>query len=423
MNKLLIICISFICLENTFISAQTYREVKIDGVAWMAENLNVDCFRNGDPIPEAKTTEEWETAIKNKKPAWCYYNNDPSNGDKYGKLYNCYAVNDKRGLAPEGWHIASTRDWNDMVYFLGKEADTVPLHINYTHIEQTATNKIKSKSGWPKGTNGLNESGFTALPGGYRSSSGFQKIGEAGYWHRVYGIEEIFDSTSYYLNEDRFGTIHFSTDYVGLSVRCVKDFGQDASDYTTVVIGDQTWMIDNLNVDKFRNGDIIPQAKTEKEWIKACKKKKPAWCYFKNDRDYQKNVGKLYNYYAISDERGLAPEGWHIPVRDEWQTLIDFCGGDSVAAVKLKDESGWGWWYEDGNGTNESGFSARPNGHRQGDGDFFSQIKIGATYWVQSEYKNLKWLNHVQLYWDSDAVAINKWTSDEGYSVRCVKDK
>ena len=79
------------------------KEVKIGDQIWMVENLNVDKFRNGDIIPEAKTNEEWKKANENKQPAWCYYGNDLTYGEKYGKLYNWYAVTDQRGLAPEGY--------------------------------------------------------------------------------------------------------------------------------------------------------------------------------------------------------------------------------------------------------------------------------------------------------------------------------
>lgn len=68
-------------------------------------NLNVDVFRNGDVIQEAQTAAEWIAAGTNQQPAWCYYDNDPANGPLYGRLYNWYAVNDARGLAPVGYHI------------------------------------------------------------------------------------------------------------------------------------------------------------------------------------------------------------------------------------------------------------------------------------------------------------------------------
>jgi len=79
-----------------------FKEVKIGEQIWMAENLNVDTFRDGTKIHEAKTREEWNNIGNMGEPAWCYYDNDRINGEKYGKLYNWYAVNDPRGLAPKG---------------------------------------------------------------------------------------------------------------------------------------------------------------------------------------------------------------------------------------------------------------------------------------------------------------------------------
>ena len=102
----------------SLLKAQT-KEIKIGQQVWMVENLNVDKFRNGEIIPEAKTDAEWKKAAENKQAAWCYYNNDSSNGTKYGKLYNWYAVNDPRGLAPKGWHIPSDKEWTDLTDYLG----------------------------------------------------------------------------------------------------------------------------------------------------------------------------------------------------------------------------------------------------------------------------------------------------------------
>ena len=122
------------------------KEIKIGQQVWTTENLNVDKFRNGEIIPEAKTAAEWHKAGENKQAAWCYYNNDSSNGTKYGKLYNWYAVNDPRGLAPEGWHIPSDQEWTDLTNYLGG-------------VEQAGA-KMKSKEGWLENGNGTNESGF-----------------------------------------------------------------------------------------------------------------------------------------------------------------------------------------------------------------------------------------------------------------------
>ncbi|MCP4367708.1 MAG: hypothetical protein GY797_06295 [Deltaproteobacteria bacterium] len=95
--------------------ANEYKTVTIGLQQWMSKNLNVGTFRNGESIPEAKTKAEWEAVFKNESAGWCYYNNDPKNGEKYGKLYNWYAVNDPRGLAPAGWHVPTDKEWQALI--------------------------------------------------------------------------------------------------------------------------------------------------------------------------------------------------------------------------------------------------------------------------------------------------------------------
>ena len=187
------------------------KEVKIGQQVWTAENLHVFNFRNGDPIPIVKSNEEWQKAGENKQAAWCYFDNDSSNGTKYGKLYNWYAVNDPRGLAPKGWHIPSDQEWTDLTNYLGGK-------------EQVGA-KMKSKKGWNENGNGTNSSGFSGLPGGLRSSYGaFDVIGYYGYWWSSTKHDTFFAwnrSLRYYslvmyaevstLRED------------GFSVRCLRD--------------------------------------------------------------------------------------------------------------------------------------------------------------------------------------------------------
>ena len=107
--------------KNGVNDKENYKSIKIDNQVWMAENLDVGNFRNGDPVPEAKTDEEWVSAGKEGKPAWCYYENKIENGISYGRLYNWYAINDPRGLAPEGWHVPTDEEWRKVTLFLGGE--------------------------------------------------------------------------------------------------------------------------------------------------------------------------------------------------------------------------------------------------------------------------------------------------------------
>jgi len=189
----------------------SFKEVKIGNQVWMAENLNVDKFRNGDPIPHAKTDEEWKQAGKNAQPAWCYYENDPVNGKIYGKLYNWYAVSDWRGLAPEGWRIPTGDDWYDLNKLLGSEAGG--------KLKETGVSNWKIPN-----TGASNITGFTALPGGLRGENGvFDYFGYYGYW---------WSTTKSWTGNTRYrGMGYDHTDIVnrnineevGLSVRCVKN--------------------------------------------------------------------------------------------------------------------------------------------------------------------------------------------------------
>jgi uncharacterized protein (TIGR02145 family) len=189
------------------INAQT---VTIGSQVWTSKNLNVDKFRNGDPIPEARTDEEWLRAGENQQPAWCYYDNDPNNGTKYGKLYNWFAVNDPRGLAPNGFHIPSYyTDWMSLTNYLGGEV--------------IAGKKMKSASGWSKKGNGTNGSGFSGIPGGCRWNIGvFANIGTLGFW---WTTENTTDSVLNLFLHCSDGSVHCSYDDKkdGYSVRCLRD--------------------------------------------------------------------------------------------------------------------------------------------------------------------------------------------------------
>ena len=203
------------------------KEVEIGTQVWMAENLNVATFRNGDPIPQAKTAEEWAKASQNKQPAWCYYNNDPVNGKKYGKLYNWYAVNDPRGLAPAGYHIPTDAEWDTLTIYLD-----VLIPPGYF----PSGTKMKSTSGWKKKQNyytanelypglGANESGFNGLPGGYRNNDGpFYSIGYYGYWWSSTEDGTLF-TWGHALNNDSRHVSSSNAFMMGaaLSVRCLRD--------------------------------------------------------------------------------------------------------------------------------------------------------------------------------------------------------
>jgi len=187
-----------------------------------------------------------------------------------------------------------------------------------------------------------------------------------------------------------------------------------------IKIGTQIWMAENLNVSQFRNGDIIPEVKTNEEWKEAGINKQPAWCYYDNNPENGKIYGKLYNWHAVNDIRGLAPEGWHIPTDDELTTLINYLGGENVAGGKLKEIGTTHWQSPNTGATNESGFSALPGGYRYFNGSFY-YIGYYGNWWSSSELSAADaWYRFLFYYYSN--VFRYYYSKEYGFSVRCVKN-
>jgi len=153
----------------------------------------------------------------------------------------------------------------------------------------------------------------------------------------------------------------------------------------SVKIGSQIWASKNLEVSSFSNGENIFQAKTREDWVRAGNEKKAAWCYYEFHSKNGPKYGKLYNWYAVSDYRGLAPKGWHIPTEAEWKKLIQYLGGEKNAATKMQSTNEWqGYSGRSGClGSNSSNFNALPGGSCNIDG-IFSDIGIYGGWWSAS---------------------------------------
>ncbi len=182
-----------------------------------------------------------------------------------------------------------------------------------------------------------------------------------------------------------------------------------------VIIGDQKWAAANLDVITFRNGDTIPEALTNADWVAAGKAGKPAWCYYNNDTVAGKRLGKLYNWYAVNDSRGLAPEGWKIPGNEDWFKLVSSLGGSQVAGLKMKSTTGWN---EGNNGTNESGFDGLPGGYRVENGSFINAGKIG-IWWSSAASHSSNAFDYYLFM--STGLGRSTNQASRGESVRCLK--
>ena len=202
-----------------------------------------------------------------------------------------------------------------------------------------------------------------------------------------------------------------------ISFVCTIPFLSFGQTIKQVRIGNQIWMTENLNVDRFRNGDPIPLIPIANDWKKAGINSQAAWCYYDNDSANGEKYGKLYNWYAVVDPRGLCPSGWHVPSDAEWKVLVDFLGGENIAGGKLKAECGW---QENGIGTNSSGFSGIPGGSRIINASFYYKESFG--YWWSSSEQNPNDAIARSLFYINGDVGNPKSPKTSGYSVRCLKD-
>jgi uncharacterized protein (TIGR02145 family) len=205
----------------TDIDGNVYQTIKIGNQWWMAENLKVTHYRNGDPIPNVTGSTEWDNLSSG---AYCAYNNDNGNAATYGMLYNWYVVDDSRNIAPEGWHVPTDEEWKALEMHLGmsqSEAD----EIGDRGTDEGGKLKEAGTTHWNSPNSGAtNSSGFTALPGGYRFYDGrFNNMGYNGYW---------WSATANYTGSVWFRLLQNSRSFVyrntghkqlGLSVRLVKD--------------------------------------------------------------------------------------------------------------------------------------------------------------------------------------------------------
>ncbi|GBU22894.1 hypothetical protein R80B4_02807 [Fibrobacteres bacterium R8-0-B4] len=376
---------------------QKYKTAVIGGRTWMAQNLN----------------------YPTESGSWCY-GDDKSNCAKYGRLYDWETA---KTVCPDGWKLPSRDEWTELFNAASPAADG---------------NELKSASGWDDRVsaddngkvyknNGTDNYGFSALPGGYRAGDGsFSNIGGGGSW---WTAAEKSNDNAYYMEitwnngADEGGGGKGN----GFSVRCLKVSAavaggqrnadeqsappevrdmpdtppfnaaynleideRDGQQYYMVSIGNQEWMAANLN---YQTGS-------------------GSWCYG-DDKSNCEKYGRLYDWKTA---KTACPKGSRLPTREEWQTLVNYAGGDE-AGKALKSSSGWN---ENGNGTDMYGFSALPGGTRGSDGSFVNAGNYG-IWWTATEFDG----GNAWRWRMSDA---NDYAEDHGdvkslgFSVRCIKN-
>ena len=425
---LLLICGEVFAQQQGFFTdsrdGKKYKTVEIGEQKWMAENLNYNakgskCYGESGVVVTGYKDDGDEccdclgtaitTKLSNKKVQ--------DNCKKYGRLYNWATAMDltlscnsnsctnqikskHRGLCPIGWHIPSDADWDVLMTAVGGSSST-------------AGDKLKAKSGWNNNDNGTDEFGFSALPGGRGSSGGsFNDVGNNGYWWSTTEDDDT-DYANYrdmiYYSGEGGSTYYFFKSNL-FSVRCLQydtEFAlkeaarvaalqssftdsRDRKTYKTVKIGDQTWMAENLNYSV--KGSI---------------------CYNDDESNCQK-YGRLYDWNTSLKS---CPSGWHLPSKDEWDGLVDFAGGEDVAGKYLKAKERWA---ENGNGTDEYGFSALPGGYGSSDGGFYGVGDVG--YWWSATEDGSTNAYYRDMYYSISNVYRSSSGKSYLLSVRCVKD-
>jgi len=194
----------------------------------------------------------------------------------------------------------------------------------------------------------------------------------------------------------------------------------DGNVYETVRINGKLWTKTNLKVTHYRNGVAIPEVLDNSAWGNLTS---GAYTYCNGDENNTVTYGLLYNWYAVDDSRSIAPEGWHVATNDEWQAMVDYLGGDSVAGGKLKEAGLTHWSSPNIGATNQTGFTGLPAGFRDSYGGY-GGLTDYTHFWTSSmvtflgQTKPSEWRLHTS---ESRIVRIDGYEKN-GFSVRLVRD-
>ncbi|NTW31441.1 MAG: hypothetical protein HGB12_02240 [Bacteroidetes bacterium] len=466
----------FYCGTSTVddIDGNTYNTISINNKCWFRENLKTTKYSNGvsmvDGTSAGNITGDYTTKY------YFDYANNPANTIIYGKLYTWAAVmngasssnsvpSSVQGPCPTDWYVPSDAEWNVMEKYLDNSVDTT-LSVTWTGTDIGNRIKEPGTTHWASGNGGTNSSNFTALPGGYRNLDGtFAGINNFSDWH----TSTAYDATNAWRRGlgNAYATIgrENNNKSYGFSVRCVKENpppsfscgntltdSRDNKTYSTVLIGDQCWMGQNLNYGQYVSASTGQGAAGTQKY-----------CYG-NNTSYCNIYGGLYEWAQMMTDtvtgiqqsscngtgasqvrcstpvQGICPSGWHIPSHYEWTRLERVVGGsDSTAFPYNVTTTGWLGTTGEGSslkeaGTshwtsnnctppgscNSSGFTGLPDG-RSLSSSFFD-VGNYSNWWSSTEYDaTYAWGRHLG-YSYAKVYRAHDDNKMGGFSVRCIKD-
>ncbi len=230
-------------------------------------------------------------------------------------------------------------------------------------------------------------------------------------------VTDLTTATTYYLRS--YATTKYGTGYGPEKTFKTSEIAADIDGnvYEVVQIGTQTWMKDNLKVTRYRDGTVIPLTSNSSTWSSTSS---GAYCAYGNSNYNIAVYGALYNWYAVTNPKGLCPTGWHIPSNEELTSLTTFLGGPEVAGGKMK-ETGLHYWNAPNMGVgNASGFSARAAGYRDLNGIFANLMEVDYI-WSSSEYSPTHGISR-KLYHDNSVISFSGNFKNSGFTVRCIRN-
>jgi len=397
----------------TDIDGFTYHQIVIGNQVWLKENLRTTKFNDGTPILIADKAT-WAGLVADTVT--------PAMGILHDSVYYNWQVANtpNKNPCPAGFRVPSKAEWGVLAAFAGGT-----LNGDATAWENCAS-KLKSVA-----AGGTDDFGFKGeLLGARDGGSGGYNLGWgiARWWargSRNFGGKDKATEVGLWSGNENLsvGAWYWNG---GENIRCVKGelvYDADGNDYTTVKIGNQTWLKENLRATKFNDGTPILNAQTNAQWLALIADTTTAAYSFREDT--LKNVGAFYNWQAANTPgKNPCPSGFHVPTRDEFNTLANFVGGNYVtdwggqwqgAGTKLKSVAA--------GGTDDYGFSAEILGSRDGDGSTYHLDWTIARFWANGprNYGGMDKATEIGFGLTWNDMGIGTWYYNGGHNIRCVK--